>query len=97
MSDITSGYRGSAVTAKRVAEEIRNRWGEEEAQAYDPYTNCLTFQRWKELNYVVKKGEKSIRSMTFIEKVNEQGNKVSTYPKTVHLFYKTQVEPMINP
>lgn len=96
MSKIISNYRGSKVTAKLVAEEINRRWGEEEANAYDPYTNCLTFRQWSELNYKVKKGEKSIRSVTFVNQLDENGHKLRSYPKTVHLFYRKQVEPVFN-
>ncbi len=96
MSEKISNYRGSTVTAKLVAEEINRRWGAEEAKAYDPYRNCLTFKQWSELNYKVKKGERSIRSVTFVNELDESGNKLRSYPKTVHLFYRTQVVPAFN-
>jgi len=92
MKKHVSKYTGSTQTAEKVREEIRNRWGDKEAKAYNPYTNCMTYQQWVELDYKVKKGEKSIRSVTFIEKLNEDGEKAHSFPKTIHLFYKTQVE-----
>jgi hypothetical protein len=78
------------------------RWGDEEAKQYDPLTNCFTIQTWNKLGYRVKKGEKAIRSITYVagkdqaETINEDEDKdeqeVRTYPKTVYLFYRTQVE-----
>jgi hypothetical protein len=63
-------------------------------------TNCFTIQTWNKLGYRVKKGEKAIRSITYVEATNHTGEAddaeeeadVVTYPKTVYLFYRTQVE-----
>src|SRR5437763_995712 len=90
-------WRGSIKTADAVREEIARRYGEEEAAKYDPLANCFTFQTWKAKGYYVKKGEKAIRSMTFVEGEDpdaKDGEKkeVQKYPKTVYLFYITQVE-----
>jgi hypothetical protein len=60
-------WRGSAKTADAVREEIARRWGQEEAKQYDPFTNCFTLQTWNKLGYRVKKGEKAIRSITYVE------------------------------
>jgi hypothetical protein len=52
-------------------------------------------RRWGELGYRVKKGEKAIRSLTYVEgKAQDEEDEpaVRTYPKPVYLFYKTQVE-----
>jgi hypothetical protein len=94
-------WRGSAKTADAVRDEIARRWGEEEAAKYDPLTNCFTIQTWNKLGYRVKKGEKAIRSITYVE-ANDQAEtiredeedepEVRTYPKTVYLFYRIQVE-----
>jgi hypothetical protein len=35
-------WRGSEKTADAVREEISRRWGEAEAEKYDPLTNCFT-------------------------------------------------------
>jgi antirestriction protein ArdC len=95
-------WRGSAKTADAVREEIARRWGEEEARQYDPLKNCFTIQTWNKLGYRVKKGEKAIRSITYIEGTDQSETtnedeeddeqEVRTYPKTVYLFYRTQVE-----
>jgi hypothetical protein len=94
-------WRGSERTADAVRQEIARRWGDEEAAKYDPLTNCFTIQTWNKLGYRVKKGEKAIRSITYVEAtdqpetINEDDKKeqeVRKYPKTVYLFYRTQVE-----
>lgn len=90
-------WKGSEKTADQVREEIARRYGEEEAKKYDPQINCFTLPTWNRLGFKVRKGEKSIRSMTLIEekdpkaKEGEQTEK-RTYPKTVYLFYIKQVE-----
>ena len=91
MSESLSNYKGSTATADIVRKQIAERWGTEEASNYDPLTNALTFKRWSELGYKILKGEKSLRSKTFVEKKDEQGNTLKKYPKTVHLFYIKQV------
>ena len=94
-------WRGSTKTADAVREEISRRWGTAEAAKYDPLTNCFTLQTWNTLGYRVKKGEKAIRSLTYVEGKDQTENAadeddeepaVRTYPKTVYLFYRIQVE-----
>jgi hypothetical protein len=93
-------WRGSAKTADAVREEIARRWGDQEAAKYDPLTNCFTIGTWNQLGYRVKKGEKAIRSITYVEGTDQTQNAddedaeqdVRTFRKTVYLFYQTQVE-----
>ena len=90
-------WRGSEKTAEQVREEIARRYGEEEAEEYDPQTNCFTLPTWNKLGYRVRKGEKAIRSITLIEKADPDAREgeeaeVQKYPKTVYLFYIKQVE-----
>lgn len=91
----TSNWRGSVHTAAMVVSEIRSRFGEEVAKKYDPRANCFTFLGWKQRGFSVKKGEKAIHSVTFIEEEDEEtGEKTGTkYPKNVYLFCEAQVEP----
>jgi hypothetical protein len=94
-------WRGSEKTADAVREEIARRWGDEEAEKYDPLTNCFTIGTWNQLGYRVKKGGKAIRSITYVEGTDQtdtdadgddEESDVRTYRKTVYLFYRTQVE-----
>ena len=90
-------WKGSLKTADAVREEIAERYGAQEAENYDPRENCFTFKTWLAKGYVVKKGEKAIRSMTLVEVKDpntDEGEEQEkrTYPKTVYLFYIKQVE-----
>ena len=88
-----SGFTGSTTTRDMVSAEIERRWGKAEVKRYDPERNCLTFARWASLNFSVKRGEKCIRSTTFIEQADAEGNVIKTIPRPVFLFYYLQVEP----
>lgn len=85
-------WKGSEQTASHVRQEIANRWGDEEAENYDPLANCFTFRTWRSKGYHVKKGEKGIRSITFKEVEDQETKEKKRYPKTVSLFYQRQVE-----
>ena len=90
-------WRGSEKTADQVREEIARRYGKEEAEEYDPQTNCFTLPTWNKLGYAVRKGEKAIRPITLIEKADPNAKEgeeteVKRYPKTVFLFYIKQVK-----
>ena len=90
-------WKGSVDTAEAVRKEIAQRWGEDEAEKYDPTKNCFTFDTWKAKGFHVKRGEKAIRSKTLVEVEDpnaKEGDEteVKRYPKTVYLFYIKQVE-----
>ena len=89
---IVSNWKGSVNTAENVRKQILERWGQEEANQYDPKSNCLTFKQWIEHGYRVKKGEKAIKSFTMIEQKDEKGEVIRKFAKTVNLFYIHQVE-----
>ena len=87
-----SPYTGSTATYELMAKQIEERWGPAEVKRYDPYSNALTFSQWVKEGFMVKKGEKSLRSITIIEKKDTQGNVVKKFKRTVCLFYYLQVE-----
>jgi len=89
---ITSNWTGSETTESLVRKQISNRWGSEEAEKYDPKANCLTIRQWNENGYRVKKGEKALQSYIVIEKKDEKGTVIETYPKRINLFYQKQVK-----
>jgi len=93
-SILPSNYQGSETTRQRVEEQIRERFGNEAAEEYDPLHNCLTFRQWIASGFIVKKGEKALQSITIIEKKNEKGEVVKKYPKKVSLFWRDQVEKL---
>ncbi len=89
-------WKGSEKTRDQVKEQIVERWGEEEAENYDPEKNCFTFNTWWALGYCVKKGEHALRSYTLVEETVQDETKtkqaIKKYPKNVYLFYYLQVE-----
>jgi hypothetical protein len=98
IQDIISGppvsnYTGSEATRNMVAEQIKAKWGSSELKNYDPYKNtALTFAKWVSLGYRVKKGEKALRSITFLEVKDANGNITKRIKHKVFLFYYKQVE-----
>jgi len=89
-----SEWKGSLETADHVRQEIAKRWGEEEAEKYNPLANCFTFRTWLAKGYSVKKGEKGILSFTVKEVPTKEDGKrvIKRYYKKVYLFYILQVE-----
>lgn len=95
----TGAYKGSEITRGLVKKEIENRWGAEAASQYDPTTNCFTYKTWQQKGYQVKRGEKAIKSITYLtsEKIDKQTReKVDTVTarRFVNLFYISQVEKL---
>lgn len=92
--NVKSDWTGSENTFNLVHKQIAERWGAEEAERYNPKDNCLTFKKWLANGYVVRKGEKAIRSFVIVEKIDKQtGEVIARRPKTISLFYEKQVEP----
>jgi hypothetical protein len=93
-----SRWQGSLKTVQLVRAQIAERWGEAEAEKYDPETNCFTYNTWKAKGYHVKKGEKALRSFTLVTKFGEADENGTAqdggvrFPKGVCLFYYLQVE-----
>jgi len=79
--ELKSVWKGSINTLSMVAREIAERWGDEAVKIYDPQVNCFTFNRWQQMGYKVNRGEKAIRSVTFIggsETIGDNGEKKMT-------------------
>ena len=90
-----SNWTGSINTSEVVRKQIAARWGLEEAKRYDPKRNCLTFKAWMKNGYVVRKGEKAIKSFIVIERKDEKNGKVlEKHLKNIFLFYEKQVEQL---
>lgn len=87
--ELTSIYKGGN-TADSVREQIKQRFGEKEAQEYDPKKNCFTAKGWIQRGFIVKKGERGLLSYTIIEK--EVDHEKVSYKKAVFLFAKCQVK-----
>lgn len=90
-----SKWQGSQSTYNMVFNQIKSRYGEKEAHKYDPSRNCLTYRSWLDRGLRVKRGEKALKSITFIP-VEIPGKPTAVYKKTVNLFYYLQLERIIS-
>lgn len=93
----TGVWQGSKSNYNAVANEIAKRWGDSEVENYKPRENCFTYKTWQAKGYSVKRGEKSIKALTYIRMGKQEGDKleeVKSFPKFINLFYYKQVEPI---
>jgi len=89
---ITTGYMGSKATYEDVKGQLLERFGPKVAKSYKPSENCATYRTWSEAGFTVKKGEKALKSVTFIEKEDEETGEMKRIRRTVNLFHRVQVE-----
>ena len=92
MDSPTTGFTGSSITKSMVEEQIKEKYGESELKNLDCYHNLRTFQSWLKLGWKVRKGEKAIRSITFVESNDLDDKTTRKYRRPVFLFYYRQVE-----
>ena len=89
---LASPYRGSEATYEMVKEQIQERWGDECAEEFDPHTDAMPFSSWLAQGFMVKKGSKALKSITFLEVRDKDDKVVRKIRRTVNLFHKRQVE-----
>ena len=88
---MASPYRGSEKTYEMVKEQIRERWGDELADEFDPYTDAMPAVSWMAYGYRIRNGERALKSITIVEQKNEAGEVVKKIRRTVNLFHHCQV------
>jgi len=91
VKEVVSPYKGSEATYEMVKDQIEQRWGEECAEEFDPHTDAMPFSSWLAQGYVVKKGSKALKSITFLEVKDGNDKVVRKIKRTVNLFHKRQV------
>lgn len=92
--EVRTNYSGSLETFKSMKKLIEERYGPEIAEDYNPYSNCMSYKAWQKLGYKVNNNERGFKSVVIIEKKDKNGVVISKYPKTITLFYETQVTKM---
>ena len=90
----TSPYQGSEKTAEAMREQIKQRYGTEEAEQFDPKTDAMPYGSWVKQGYIPSKGSKAFKSVTYIEKIDAETGETKMFPRTVNLFHKRQVHPL---
>ena len=89
---VPTPYRGSENTANMVREQLKQKYNAKVANDYDPYFSCRTYRNWRKIGYIVKKGEKALKSIVVLEEKDDAGRVIKTYPKVISLFHLSQVE-----
>ncbi len=92
---LASPYRGSEKNYEMVKEQIAKRWGEEVAEDFDPHTDAMPYSSWVAYGFIVKKGQKALKSITFLEVKDKDDKVVRKIKRTVNLFHKRQVEKAV--
>ena len=77
-----------------VKEQIRERWGDECAETYDPYKSVAPFSFWASQGRKISKGQRALKSVTFVEIKNEKGEVVKKIRRNVNLFH---IRQLVNP
>ena len=91
--ELTSVFKGSRANYLTVKAEIKQRFGKEAGQSYDPRKNCFSYVRWQQEGRQVKRGEKAIKSTTWISVIDKDDpTKISKFPRKVNLFHVLQTE-----
>jgi len=89
--EVKTNYTGSKKTYEDVKKQIEKRYGPEIAEDYNPFFNCMSYNQWLRNGFRVNKRERGFKSTVIIEKKDKSGAVIAKYPKTVVLFYETQV------
>ncbi len=89
---LSSPYRGSEKTYEMVKEQIAERWGEDCAEEFDPHTDAMPFSSWLAQGFAVKKNSKALKSVTYIEVLNDKGEVERKVRRVVNLFHRRQVQ-----
>lgn len=92
VKELVSPYRGSEKTYEMVKDQIEERWGEECAEDFDPHCDAMPYASWVAYGYQVRKGQKSLKSVTYVDVRNEKGEVTGKIKRVVNLFHKRQVE-----
>lgn len=87
-----SPYMGSTANYEAVKNQLREKYGDKIADEYDPTQDCRTYKNWASINFRVRRGEKALKSITFVEAKDASGKGIRKYPKTVFLFHYKQVD-----
>lgn len=90
---LVSPWRGSEKTAEDVREQVRERFGDEAAEEFDPAADAMPFSSWLAQGYAVRKGSKALKSTTVLEmKDPDDEKRVRKVRRVVNLFHRKQVE-----
>lgn len=87
MEKFKSSYKGGVQSREDVRKILRERYGEQVADNYDPETDVMTMKSINDHGLRVKSGQKAIRITCLCEKRNEDGEVIARFPRKVNLFH----------
>lgn len=91
-ASVVSPWRGSEKTAEDVREQLRERYGDEVANEFSAAEDAMPLLSWARFGYRVRKGEKALKSITFVEIKNDKGEVEKKIKRVVNIFHRLQVE-----
>ena len=89
---LKSPWRGSEKTFEMVQEQLRERFGDDVADEFDATTDAMPFASWLSFGYRVRKGQKALKSVTFVEVLNDKGEVEKKIKRNINIFHRKQVE-----
>lgn len=89
-----TNYRNGQKSLELVRSAIAQKFGEEEAKRFNPYTDARTFKAWIDIGYAPMKNEHGIRSFIMIPKKGTKKSEEILVPKNIWLFHRLQVQPI---
>ncbi|HWO07796.1 MAG TPA: hypothetical protein VNM40_04440 [Candidatus Paceibacterota bacterium] len=89
---LVSPWRGSEQTAEHVREQVRERYGDEVADSFSPATDAMPLLSWAAYGFRVRKGEKALKSITYVEVKNDKGEVEKKIRRVINIFHRKQVE-----
>ena len=92
---IVSPWRGSEQTAEHVREQLRERYGDEVADEFNPATDAAPLLTWAAYGFRVRKNEKALKSISYVELKNDEGKVEKKIRKVVNLFHRCQVDKVL--
>lgn len=89
---LKSPWRGSEKTLELVREQLRERYNDDVADEFDAAKDAMPFSCWLSYGYRVRKGEHALKTITFVEVLNNKGEVEKKIKRTCNLFHRKQVE-----
>jgi hypothetical protein len=89
---VVSPWQGSEKTAAQMREQIRERFGDEAAEAYDPKRHVMSLRNWSRYGVRVNAGESALRTYTLIENESVEEGEHKTVRRSVPVFHYLQTD-----
>lgn len=89
---VESPWRGSEKTAEQMRKQIRERFGNEAAEAYDPKRHVMSLRNWSRFGVRVNAGESALKTYTLIESDTEEEGEHKTVRRSVPVFHYLQTD-----